>query len=171
MKQNKKTKKIQKSKKTSIFGIVILGIYILMIAFFLSFYIGYYYGTKTVITESTLNNALNSVINRYSINNNVNGLYSEKVNNITVYSDLNNFTRINKIVTQLDLQEWQYSNLNGIIYYQNKSPDGYYEHLQDQSCDGTYNIIGKFVTMYRCDGTMILRGFNVSEKDSEKFIL
>lgn len=97
--------------------------------------------------------------------------FRTEINNITVSSDLNNFTHITNLMYELRIDKSRYPNLNGIIYYQNKSVNGYYSFIEDGSCDGSYYPVGNYIALYKCDGPTIIREYNVSKEYSEKFIL
>ena len=99
-------------------------------------------------------------------------LFNETYNGLVVFSDINDFSRINNIMLKNKINLLTYSKLQAIIYYQNQSKyNGYYEHIEVSACDGNYDPINKIVNLYRCDGDFKLRNINVSSKDSESFIL
>jgi len=162
MKYMKKSLKNKKFRK-KLLWIFIISLYLLaifLVIYIFSYFIGY---------SSCLQKLNNDIDYQYF---NFDSLFKKEINNITVYSDVDNFTRIENLMNNAFIYGSRFEYLTAIIYYQNKSQkNGYYEHISYSSCDGSYNIIEKYVELYRCDGSLIIRKLNASEKYSEKMIL
>lgn len=91
--------------------------------------------------------------------------YRSDVNGFDVYSDVDNFNRIEKLITELDIYQEDYSGIKSIYYFQNQSIDNsYIRRVPDQSCDGSYLIFSKIIELYRCDDTVRIRQIDMDEK-------
>ena len=163
----KKTKKFNYKKYKQI----LVRLIVVMLWVFVIFYGSYVYGYSNAIKNMQSVEKVN--LDKYSIENNTHGLFNKTIDSFTVYSDVNNFTKIQKILDKLNLYPFDYIKLTGIIYYQNLGDEhtGYYEHLESISCDGNFDIYGRFITLYRCDGTFRVRNLTLTENNSEEGIL
>lgn len=95
---------------------------------------------------------LEDIISIYYNPINETGLYKKHINGIKVYSDKNNFSRIQYLMSQLFVDNITYPHLQGIIYYQ-----------EYNICDGSYQDEPSYVELYRCDNTIKVRNKSVDE--------
>lgn len=172
MKQKLKNQN-QKNPIQKINKIVLVFFILSLIFFFISMYYRVYntgYNGGIEKCQQVINDYVNQTY--YSVYIPDSSLFNKTINNIDVFSDINDFSRINNIMTKENINSFKYPKLRAIIYYQNQSNyNGYYEHMTEQSCDGSFDPVGKVVNLYKCDGSLIIRNVNISSKNSESFIL
>lgn len=85
-------------------------------------------------------------------------LYSQVYLGIRLYSDVNNFTKIESLLDELNFTKEDYT-IEEIIYYQDTLVQ----------CDGSFYGIG--IIHYPCNRETSLRNYKINKDNSEKFIL
>lgn len=134
--------------------ILFLGILLILSLIWGSYNYGFKHGYEKDIEE---------IVNFYDIwNLDTKELYTGEFKGIKLYSDVDNFKRIIKLMTELNISNQSYLYLNGIAYYQN---DSFYK------CRGQFDANFVNVELWKCDENFSVRGNNITREYSEKFIL